>query len=123
MFRFIFGFVFVTILVGCGGSKPVLDDADQALVKARSAIADGNTESAMKLLDQSIALKPDTWSYFERAKLHAEADNDAEAKADIGAGLEIEPEHSELLWLQKQLKKSKNNRFKGTSGQPPSVSK
>ena len=88
-----FGWMFaVILLVGCGGSKSVLDEADQALVDARQAIADGDNETAIALLDQSISLKPDTWSYFERAKLHAEEGNDDEAKADIAAGLEIEPE-------------------------------
>lgn len=111
------------LLAGCGGKKFELDEADAALVEARNAIADGDTAKAIEFLDVSIAAKPDTWSYFERAKLLAEEGDDDAAKADVAAGLEIEPEHTELLWLQKQLKKSKRSRFKGSSGQPPSVSK
>ena len=38
--------------------------------------------------------------------MHAENGDDDDAKADIEAGLELEPEHSELLWLKKQMKKT-----------------
>ena len=117
------GFISIVILAGCGGTGSVLDDADKALVDARQAISDGDDAKAMDLLDISIAAKPDTWSYYERARLHADNGNDDAAKADVEAGLELAPEHSELLWLQKQLKKPKKSRFKGTSGQPPSVNK
>ena len=126
MERFRSWFLLVTcmsFLVGCGGGGPVLDEADSALVDARTAIADGDTEGALALLDKSIELKPDTWSYYERARLHAELGDDEAAKADVAAGLEMDEEHSELLWLEKQLKKSKRARFKGRAGQPPSASK
>ena len=77
----------------------------------------------MELLDASIAARPDPWAYLERAKLRAENDDDAAAKADVEAGLELDPEHADLLWLQKELKKSKRSRFKGRSKAPPSASK
>ena len=115
--------IVVLLLAGCGGKKFALDEADAALVEARKAIADGDSAKAIELLDVSIAAKPDTWSYFERAKLLADSGDDEAAKLDITAGLEIEPEHTELLWLQKQLKKPKKSRYKGASGKPPSVSK
>lgn len=116
-------FVVLIFLCGCSGDEPVLDEAAAALVEARSAIAAGDTTKAMELLDLSITARPDTWSYYERARLHAENGDDAAAAADIAAGLELDEEHAELLWLQKQLKKSKKSRFKGSAGQPPSISK
>lgn len=115
--------VWVGLAIGCGGKKFELSEAEQALIDARTAIAEGDSTKAIEFLDISIEANPDTWSFYERAKLHAENGDDEAAKADIAAGLELEPEHSELLWLQKQLKKSKSSRFKGSKGQPPSVSK
>lgn len=111
-----------SVLIGCEAGA-VLDEADQALVDAREAIAAGDSASAMDLLDASIGSKPDPWSYYERARLHSENGDDDAAQADVVAGLDIDPEHSELLWLQKQLKKPKRSRFKGKSGQPPSATK
>lgn len=113
----------LALAIGCGGKKFELSEAEAALVEARKAVETGDSAKAIEFLDKSIAANPDTWSYYERAKLYAETGDDDAAKADIEAGLELEPEHSELLWLQKQLKKSKKSRFKGSQGQPPSVSK
>lgn len=115
--------LFGVVLAGCGGSGPALDEADQALVDARAAVASGDQEKAKELLDVSISLKPDTWSYYERARLLAETGDDDAARDDISSGLELDPEHAELLWLQKQIKKPKRSRFKGSSGAPPSASK
>lgn len=115
-------FILLSLCFGCS-EKSVLDEAATNLVEAQKAIAEGDRVKAMELLDASIAAGPDTWSYYERARLHADNGDDAKAKSDIEAGLELDEEHSELLWLQKQLKKPKNKRFKGRSGQPPSVSK
>ena len=111
------------MVAGCGGSGSVLDEADQALVDARAAIASGDQAKAIELLEVSISLKPDTWSYYERARLLAENGDDDAAREDIDAGLELDPEHAELLWLQKQIKKPKRSRFKGSAGTPPSASK
>ncbi len=122
MFRTITLFLALLVL-GCGGKKFELSESEAALVEARKAIADGDSAKALEFLDASIAASPDTWAYYERARLHAENGDDDDAKADIECGLELEPEHSELLWLKKQMKKSKKSRFKGSAGQPPSVSK
>lgn len=112
--------LFSVMLTGCGGAGPVLDEADQALVDARTAVASGDQAKAIELLDVSISLKPDTWSYYERARLLAETGDDDAARKDIDSGLELDPEHAELLWLKKQIKKPKRSRFKGA---PPSASK
>ncbi len=108
--------------VGCG-SEPVLDPAATKFVEAKTAIENGDSEAAISLLTESIDLRPDPWAYYERGRLYAEAGEDDAAKEDIAAGLEMDPEHSDLLWLQKQVKKSKKNRFKGRAGTPPQASK
>ena len=115
----------LAVLLSIGGcsEKPVLDEAAVNLVDARDAIAEGNTELAMQRLDASVAARPNTWAYYERARLYAEQGDDAVAKAAIELGLGLDPKHAELLWLEKQLKKSKRSRFKGKSGLPPSTHK
>jgi hypothetical protein len=100
---------------GCGEGKPNLDDGAQLLIEARKAIQAGDKEAAMQLLDRSIAAKPYTWAYVERARLHGEQDNDEAARADVRAGLELEPGSSELKWIEKELKKPAAQRFKGPS--------
>ena len=97
------------LLSACSG-KPILDEAAVGLIEARKAIDEGDNTKAIELLDASIAARPDSWSYYERAKLHAGNGDDDLAKEDIAAGLELDPEHSDLLWLQKQLKKPKSMR-------------
>lgn len=110
------------VAVGCG-SKPVLDPAATKFVEAKAAIENGDTETAISLLTESIDLRPDPWAYYERGRLYAEEGEDDAANEDIAAGLEMDPEHSDLLWLQKQVKKPKQSRFKGRAGTPPQASK
>ena len=106
-------------LLGCKG-EAVLNEAAVGLIDARKAIEEGDSAKAIELLTASIESEPSPWSYYERAKLQAEDGDDKAATADIDAGLELDPEHSDLLWLQKQMKKSKSSRFKQP---PPSVNK
>lgn len=115
--------LFALFVAGCGSKKFELTEGQAAFAEAKKAIQYGDTATAITWLDKAIEAEPDTWPYYERAKLHAENGDDELAKADIVAGLEIDSEHSDLLWLQKQMKKSKASRFKGKSGQPPQASK
>lgn len=105
---------------GCSKDEGGLDEAALNLIEAREAIDAGDTDKAIELLDAAIAARPDTWAYYERGKLHAENGDDELANADAEAGLELDAEHSDLLYLQKQLKKSKKARFKTPA---PSVNK
>ncbi len=111
--------VAVVAISGCK-DEPILDEAAVGLIEARKAIDEGDSAKAIELLTASIESSPSPWSYYERAKLFAEDGDDEVAKEDIAAGLELDPEHSDLLWLQKQMKKSKSSRFKQP---PPSTSK
>ena len=111
--------VFLLALVGCG-EKPVLDEAATSFVEAQEAIEAGDTAKALELLDDSIAKRPDVWSYYHRAKIHSDNGDDELAKADVQAGLDLEPEHSDLLYLQKEMKKPQKARFRKA---PPMASK
>ena len=101
-------------LAGCA-DKPVLDEAAHAFAAAQQAIAEGDTEQAMDLLNTSIDKRPNEWYYHERAKLHAQNGDDELATADIEAGLELDPENPDLAYLKKELKKPVRSRFKRAS--------
>lgn len=108
---------------GCGDPGPQLDDAAQHFIAAQKALAEGDKTTAMQELDTSIAARPDPWAYYGRAELHADAGDDAAAKADCEAGLKLAPEHADLKWLAGELQKPARKRFKGKAAQPPSDSK
>ena len=82
---------FVTVLLCClgCGEDSVLDEAATSFVAAQEAVEAGDTAKAIEFLDDSIAKRPDVWSYHLRAKLHAENGDDELAKADVESGLEL----------------------------------
>ncbi len=113
----------LVLFCGCGPGEPKLDAAGNHFVEAQQALAAGDTEKAMEHLDASIAARPDPWAHFQRAKLHADAGDDEAAKQDCEAGLALDEQNSDLLWLQKELKKPARSRFKGRNANPPRASK
>ena len=112
------------VVAGCGDSGgPELDDSAHSFIAAQQALARGDTEKAMQQLTASITARPDAWAYYQRAKLYADAGNDRAALADCQAGLQLDPENANLHWLDRELKKTAGQRFKGTNAQPPSAKK
>ncbi len=107
-------------VLGCS-QEPSLDESATQFVEAKQALADGDKDKALELLTSSIEARPDPWALWERAKIYAENGADDDAQADIDAGLELDPEHSDLLWLQNEMKKRPTSRFKGRSREPPSA--
>jgi tetratricopeptide (TPR) repeat protein len=113
----------VLLLVGfvasaCGRSSgPKAEDT--LILDAREAIQADDQQKALEMLSQSLATRPTSYGYYERAKLYADMGNDAAALADCQKGLELYRESRELNWLQSELKKPKTSRFKGTSAQAP----
>lgn len=103
------------LYTGCGEGELTVDDGAKALVEASQALKAGDKEAAMQHLNRSIEAKPYVWAYVERAKLHGEKGNDDAARADVQAGLELEPNSSELKWVEEELKKPVQQRFKGPS--------
>ncbi|HMO83976.1 MAG TPA: hypothetical protein PKC18_03550 [Lacipirellulaceae bacterium] len=93
------------------------------LIAARQALESGDSERARHELDLAIAARPMVWSYFERARLHAQSGDDAAAQQDVDAGLQLDAESTDLLWLQAELQKPAGQRFNGRFAQPPSAVK
>jgi tetratricopeptide (TPR) repeat protein len=100
-----------------------LDDSAKSFVAAQQAMAEGDKEKAKELLTNSIAARPDPWAYFQRAQLYADEGEDQAARADCQAGLELDPENTNLQWLAGELKKPKGNRFQGEFAEPPMTRK
>jgi tetratricopeptide (TPR) repeat protein len=100
-----------------------ISEAGVYLNDALDAIKTGDNDRAIELLSKSLELETDPYAYLQRAKLYLELDEVASASADIAKGLELEPEHPDLLWLQEQAKKPTATRFKGEDAEPPSYAK
>lgn len=120
----LFAWIGLTVpnFVGCrgGDNAPELDDAAHLFLESQRAFKAGDRAKGLELLNQSIAAKPYAWSLLERGKLHAEDGNDSAAQADVKAGLELDPDLKDLQWLQQELQKSPDKRFKT---KPPSALK
>ena len=109
---------------GCGQtSGPDLDDSAQSFIAAQQALADGDTDKAKQLLTASIQARPDAWAYYQRAKLYSDTGDDAAAQADCQAGLELDAQNTNLMWLAGELEKPQPQRFRGKFSKPPSDSK
>ncbi len=108
------------LLAGCASEE---ESAREKFTSAYSAIAAGDTEAAMELLGESIETSPTSYAYYQRARLLTDADKVDEALADCEAGLQLEPEHADLKWLQDELQKPADKRFKGRNANPPSFYK
>jgi hypothetical protein len=112
------------IFVGCGGSQP--DGSkfqhDQAAMLFLEAMKTRPTDQAkaLELLTQSIETRPSYNAYYQRAWIHGLHNRDVQAKADIAAGLELEPENRELKWLEGELQKPAQQRKLDT---PPTHAK
>ena len=111
-------------LSGCGGRKgPELSDSRKLLVEARKALGNGDYAKALENLDASIKSNPNIWAYVERAKVNAMSGKDDAALEDCKAALELAPDNEDIPWIQNELKKSVDKRFKGKFANPPSSTK
>ena len=113
----------VSLLAGCGKRVTVEDEAAALYEKADEVAKAGNQQQALELLGQSIAKKPASWNYLKRARLHMDLGNESAALDDCNAGLQLDPQDTDLQWLSAELKKPKKTRFKGAASEPPSASK
>lgn len=107
-------------LAGCGSSaeKPGVNH----LIAASTAISNGDKETAITELGASIDEAPNTWAYFQRAQIYVSQGKFDEAAADCQAGLDVDSTDVDLNWLQTELKKPPQQRFKGRFAKPPSQS-
>lgn len=92
-------------VAGCRTEKLGLDEAGELFVAAQKAFDAGQPQAALESLNGSIAKRPEPWSYLLRAKVHLKMGNDDAARQDCDAGLQLEPEHTDLKWLKEQLAK------------------
>ena len=114
----------VAMGVGCGGSGEIeLTEEQDFFVAAAEALASGDQAKAMEMLTKSIEAKPSRYAHFERAKLYEQQGEDQKALEDCAAALQIQPGDRDVLWLQGELKKAKDKRFKGRFANPPSAAK
>lgn len=120
-------FVAITTILlvhlGCGPSEDPIGEDVSHFLNGKTAMDRGDTEVALQEFNKSIELNPDAWAFYYRAKLHADKNEDEKATADCEAGLELDPNHAELKWLQVELKKSPEQRFKGRNASAPQSAK
>jgi tetratricopeptide (TPR) repeat protein len=102
------------MLTGCGGGEKdgsgfQHDQAAKLFLEAMK-IRPTDQAQALDLLNQSIETRPSYNAHFHRGWIYALQSKDAEAGADVKAGLELEPESKDLKWLEGELKKPANQR-------------
>ena len=113
--------VVVALLYGCGGGGGEFyhDEAAQKFIEALK-VRTTDEEKCLQLLNEVLEEKPLAAAYFHRAWIEAKRDQIDAAVADTAAGLEVEPEHPDLLWLQGELNKPADKR---SLNMPPSATK
>lgn len=114
-------FVCGAMLVGCGPQEQELGSATDHFLAAQDALANNDTETALRELTSSIEVQPDPWAYYQRARIYTDKGEDEKAMADCQAGLALDPEHVEMKWLQGELKKPAGSRFQGRNKEPPVI--
>jgi tetratricopeptide (TPR) repeat protein len=114
---------FLPAILGCGEEGPKLSDSATYLIEARRAYAGGNLDAAITALTASIESQPNEGAYLERARIYATQGKDAEAQADCEALLKLRPDQRDVPWIQGELKKPVDKRFKGAAATPPSANK
>ena len=105
------------LAAGCGEDPQVT--ADNAFYQAQDAASGGDKEQAVALLTQAIETTPRAYMYYERARLHLDLGKDEQAVADCEAGLQLDPEDKDLIWLMDETQKKPQARFRGRNAQPP----
>jgi Tfp pilus assembly protein PilF len=79
-----------------------------------------DADKCLELLEKSVVAEPTVPAYFHLAWIYAKRGTTDKAEENIKAGLELDPENTNLLWLDKEMKKPEKKRsFK----MPPSSRK
>ena len=79
-----------------------------------------DADKCLELLGKSVASEPTEAAYFQIAWIDAKKNALGKAAENVKAGLELEPENTNLLWLEQEMKKPEKKRsFK----MPPSSRK
>jgi len=96
---------------GCSDANAPPDEL-AAFTAAMETVNSGDKVEGMKMLTECIENKPTHYAYLERARLYVAENKIPEAKADVNAGLAIDPQHRELLYFAAELEKPEGQRFK-----------
>lgn len=117
--------LFVAAAIGCGdkGASERLA-LGEIYSQATAAIESGDYARAVELLDQAVEKMPnDEWTYRSRALANAHLGEDEAATADVEKCLSLNPENPDAKWIQGELEKKVDQRFKGRFANPPSALK
>ncbi len=101
----------LAIAAGCGGSsgKMVHGDGAKYYIEAMK-VRTQDADKCLELLEKSVALEPIGPTYFQIAWIYAKKNVLDKAGENIKAGLELDPENTNLLWLEQEMKKPEKKR-------------
>lgn len=111
------------LTAGCNEAKSEVKESNNLIVEARKAVASGDSAKAIEALEASIEVHPNTWAYYELARLKLDAGDEAAATENVDKALALDPEGVDLLWLKGEIEKPVEKRFKGRFKDPPSSRK
>lgn len=103
---------------GCGGQQ--LPDAVNYHMEAIVAAEKEDYETAIEMITRAIERNESSDALLDRARFQLAMGRDEEALADCRAGLNLEPDHPDLVWLKGEIEKPADWRFQGPNAQPPS---
>ncbi len=106
--------------VGCGGDKEFKHDDVAKIFIAALQARPNDKDKCVELMTEVIEKRPMDAAYFHRAWIYAEQGKIEEAKADVAAGLKLQPESTDLKWLEGELNKPASRR---SLEMPPSTTK
>ncbi len=111
------------VLLSCAACESDTYDApaeQEKYFQAQEAIANNNPQKAIRLLTESLEIKPTPYAFRERARLLIDAGQQQQAIADCEAGLELAPGDKDIQWLLAECRKPAERRFQDRQSVPPS---
>jgi len=101
----------MAVAAGCGGNsgKMVHSDGAKYYIEAMK-VRTQDAEKCLELLEKSVAMEPTGPTYFQIAWIYAKKNDWDNAGVNVKAGLELDPENTNLLWLEQELKKPEKKR-------------
>ena len=108
------------LILTFGCSQQRLPESVSIHMQAMTASAADDHETAVQLLSQLVENNPNPQIYFDRARSLIALGRIDEALQDCDAGLQIDPEDRDLIWLRQEAEKPANLRFQGRNASPPS---
>ncbi|MCA9196379.1 MAG: hypothetical protein KDA87_02535 [Planctomycetales bacterium] len=114
----LFSLLCLSSLVGCQQEQE-LGSGKEHYLAALDALGKGDTQTAISELSLSIEAEPDVWAYLERARIYSELGEDEKAKQDLVEAKKIDSANTRIGWIEGELRKAKDARYKGRLANPP----